>query len=292
MLKKEGFKQEKSIILPKKIINELKDNEFINDLMVTDIGYYPDAVNHYRVRKNGSPQNILIYCSQGAGWVEINSKKMLLKKYDYIIISANTPHRYGADSIKPWSIYWIHFTGRKSNIFINHPNLKIEIDSSQFSRFTDRILLFEEIYNNLEMGYSKDNLEYANICLWHMLGSLRYLSQFRKIKEINAPDRVAQSIKFMQNHLNEKISLKDLAHHVNLSLSQFCNLFKEKTARTPLDYLMHLKIQKASHYLDFSDLKINEIATKLGYSDPFYFSRVFTKVMGKSPKAYRNLKKG
>lgn len=292
MRKKEGFKEEKSIVLPKKIINELKENELINDLMVTDIGYYPNAINHFRKRKNGSLQNILIYCSEGKGWVEIDNKKQVIERYNYIIISANTPHRYGADSINPWSIYWIHFTGNKSSIFVNHPNIKIEIDISEHSRFTDRILLFEEIYNNLEMGYSKDNLEYANICLWHMLGSLRYLSQFRKIKEINAHDRVTQSIKYMQNHLNEKVSLIDLANHVNLSLSQFCNVFKEKTSRSPLDYLIHLKIQKASRLLDYSDLKIKEIANKVGYEDPFYFSRVFAKVMGVSPKKYRNLKKG
>ena len=175
---------------------------------------------------------------------------------------------------------------------MNHPNEKIGIDLSENSRFRDRILLFEEIYNNLEMGYSKDNLEYANICLWHMLGSLRYLSQFRKIKEMNSSDRITKSITYMREHLNKKLSLKTLADHVDLSVSQYCSLFKKKTSRSPLDYLTHLKIQKASRLLDFSDFKINNIANQVGYSDPFYFTRVFSKIMGKSPKSYRDLKKG
>ena len=288
---REGVNEQKSIILPKGILKELEENELINSLMVTDIGFYPKAKNHYRQR-NSSLQHILIYCTDGEGWVEIDNKKQTIKKNEYIIISAHTPHKYGANNQNPWSIYWIHFTGDKSHSLVNHPNKKIEIDLSENSRFRDRILLFKEIYNNLEMGYSKDNLEYANICLWHMLGSLRYLSQFRKIKEINSSDRITKSITYMRVHLNKKLSLKMLADHVNLSVSQYCSLFNKKTSRSPLDYLTHLKIQKASKLLDFSDLKINNIANQVGYSDPFYFTRVFSKIMGKSPKAYRDLKKG
>lgn len=291
MRKREGFSEEKSVILPKGILKELKENDLINSLMVTDIGFYPKAKNHYRQRKE-SLQHILIYCTDGEGWVEVDGKRQVVRKNEYIIISAHTPHKYGANNQNPWSIYWIHFTGNKSHILINHPNEKIAIDLSANSRFKDRILLFEEIYNNLEMGYSKDNLEYANICLWHMLGSLRYLSQFRKIKEISSSDRITKSITYMREHLNEKLSLDDLAIHVNLSVSQYCSLFKKKTSRSPLDYLTHLRIQKASRLLDFSDLKINSIANLVGYADPFYFTRVFSKIMGKSPKAYRNLKKG
>ncbi len=286
------YKEEKTIVLPKSILSELEINGLTSSLYVTDIGFYSRAKSHYRTRRNGCKQHILIYCIDGEGWLDISNKQQTLKKNEYVIISANTPHKYGSNNKNPWSIYWIHFSGLKSHLFINHPNQKIEINLASNSRFRDRILLFEEIYNNLEMGYSMDNLEYANICLWHMLGSFRYLSQFRKIKEYNQQDKIAKSIRLMQTSMNKKLSLEDLADHCGLSVSQYCLLFKKRTTRTPLDYLTHLKIQYASRLLDFSDLRINEIANKTGYSDPFYFSRVFSKIMGKSPKVYRNLKKG
>ena len=261
-------------------------------MFVTDIGFYSKAYHHYRARKTGSSQNILIYCIDGEGWFDISNKRQVLKKNQYVIISANTPHKYGSNNLDPWSIYWIHFSGLKSHLFVNHPNQKIEINLASNSRFRDRILLFDEIYNNLEIGYGMDNLEYANICLWHMLGSFRYLSQFRKINEYNQQDKIAKSIRFMRTNMNKKLSLEDLADHCGLSVSQFCLLFKKKTTRTPLDYLTHLKIQNASRLLDFTDLRVSEIANKTGYSDPFYFSRVFSKIMGLSPKEYRSLKKG
>lgn len=280
------------VVLPKGIVEELKNNQLTSALLVTDIGYFPDAHGHFIERKTGSSQYILIYCTAGKGWAEIQGKKQIILKNQYIIIEPNTPHRYGSNNQNPWSIYWIHFTGEKSHLFVNYPNKKIEIDIATNARYSDRILLFDEIFYNLEMGYSTDNLEYANICLWHMLGSFRYLSQFRKINELNQHDRIQQSIRYMRNHLTEKLSLENIASHVGLSVSQFCALFKKKTSRTPLDYLTHLKIQHASRLLDFSTLRVNEIALQVGYQDPFYFSRTFTKIMGQSPKAYRNSKKG
>ncbi|KJD31705.1 hypothetical protein PK35_13190 [Tamlana nanhaiensis] len=291
MLNKPTIKQ-RAIVLPKGILQELQDNPLTNNLYVTDIGCYLEALGHKRVRKNGSSEYILMYCTSGEGWVEVEGRTFTLKPNTYIILLPNVPHKYGSDSKNPWSIYWIHFTGDKAAFFVNYPNTKVEIDVATNSRFSDRILLFEEIFNNLELGYSLENLEYANICLWHMLGSFKYLSQFRKIREWHEQDRIDQSIRFMKTNLSEKLHLDIIASHVGLSVSQFSLLFKRKTGRTPLDYVTHLKIQQASKLLDFSSLRINEIAQQVGYSDPFYFSRIFTKTMGKSPKAYRNSKKG
>ncbi|MEE9361584.1 MAG: AraC family transcriptional regulator [Cellulophaga sp.] len=292
MDQKNGYKEQKTIVLPKGIVKELQANALTNSLMVTDIGFYSKAREHYRERKEGSLQNILIYCIDGEGWFEIANKKQVMGKNQYIIIPPNTAHKYGSNNRNPWSIYWIHFSGEKAHLFVNHPNQIVPINLASNSRFRDRILLFEEIYNNLEMGYGMDNLEYANICLWHMLGSFRYLSQFRKIKELNPSGKVEQSIRFMRNNIDKKLSLEAISNHCGISISQYCLLFKKKTSRPPLEYLTHLKIQHASHLLDFSDLRISEIALQTGYEDPFYFSRVFTKIMGTSPRDYRKQKKG
>ena len=292
-MKKQNFLEKKAIVIPKRIISELKKNKLTSSLMVTDIGYYSKANNHYRARSNGCEQYILIYCIDGTGWVHIdNHKRQILRPNQYVIISANTPHKYGSNQLDPWCIYWIHFVGDKADLLINHPNEILEINLSSNSRFTDRILLFEEIYYNLEMGYHLDNLEYANLCMWHMLGSFRYLSQFRKVKELHQSDKIQNSIKFMKSKLDHKHTLKELAAQSNLSISQYCLLFKKKTSQTPLNYLTFIRIQKACQFLDFSDLRISEIASKVGYSDPFYFSRVFTRAMEKSPHRYRNTIKG
>jgi AraC-like DNA-binding protein len=67
-------------------------------------------------------------------------------------------------------------------------------------------------------------------------------------------------------------------------------LFKKKTGQSPLNFATYLKIQKACHLLEFSDLKIRDIAYQLGYEDAFYFSRVFSRVMEISPAKFKKMR--
>ncbi|MBA4058419.1 MAG: AraC family transcriptional regulator, partial [Marivirga sp.] len=87
------------------------------------------------------------------------------------------------------------------------------------------------------------------------------------------------------------VTLESLASFVNLSLSHYSSIFRKKTGYSPIVYFNHLKIQHACQFLQFTSLRINEISGKLGIEDPYYFSRLFTKVMGISPLEYRNKKR-
>ena len=60
-----------------------------------------------------------------------------------------------------------------------------------------------------------------------------------------------------------------------------------ETGASPMNYFIRLKIQKACEYIELTNMKLNEIATHLGFEDAAYFSRTFTKVMGCSPSVYR-----
>jgi YesN/AraC family two-component response regulator len=160
------------------------------------------------------------------------------------------------------------------------------------SHIDDRLQMFEEIYQTLEQGYSIENIGYASTCLWHFLGSLRFADTYTHTKAGGAKSAVEISIQFMKEHLHEPLSLDDLAESARYSASYYSSLFKKKTGYPPIEYFTHLKIQKACQYLDLTDLYINEIAHKLGYEDPYYFSRIFKNVMGNSPSEYRKKEKG
>lgn len=284
----EGFKNEKAIILPYNVRAYLKENRVTKFLYVTHIGYYPEAKHHYRERKSGANQNILILCEKGKGWIIHNNEKNYLERDQVYILPINEAHSYGADSKDPWSIYWIHFLGEDVELFSSIIGKKIDTHDSDSSRYGDRFLLFEEIYQNLEMGYSPENLEYTSFCLVYFLASIKYLSQFRDIKNVKEMDVVQKSILFMKNNLENKIELEDIAQHVGYSSSHFGNLFLKKTSYTPMEYYHQLKIQRACSYLQFSDLKIKEIAYRLGYFDPFHFSKSFKKEINLTPKEYRH----
>jgi AraC-like DNA-binding protein len=92
----------------------------------------------------------------------------------------------------------------------------------------------------------------------------------------------------MEQNLNQKITLDEIAREAGYSSSYLTTLFRKKTGYSPLSYFSHLRISKACEYLDFSRLKIKEISFMMGYSDPYYFSKDFLKKMGLSPRHYRN----
>ena len=111
-----------------------------------------------------------------------------MQKGQFFLLEAGVPHTYAASRTNPWSIYWIHFTGQQSHVFRSMFNHVFEITETAEARLQERLALFEEIFLNLETGYSPDNLSYASSCLWHLLASYRYIVQFRTIKRIRHTD--------------------------------------------------------------------------------------------------------
>ncbi len=283
----EGFKGERAIIIPYNIRAQQAVNKISKNLYVTHIGFYPYAKYHYRQRKKGANQNIFIYCSEGKGWIIYNDEKYHLSRNECFILPANEFHSYGADLVNPWSIYWIHFLGEEVYNFSSLIGKKTSIPDSDDSRHYDRFQIFEEIYQNLEMGYNPENLEYASFCLMHFLASIKYLNQFREVENVKEMDVIQRSILFMKDNLENKVTLENIANHVGYSPSHFGSLFLNKTSYSPIEYYNQLKIQRACNFLQFSDLKIKEIAYKLGYYDPFHFSKSFKKEINLTPMEYR-----
>jgi AraC family transcriptional regulator, arabinose operon regulatory protein len=287
MKKKDGFPGQLSYVIPDKILELVRKNPMIADLYITDIGYYPQASHHFRERKQGIPQSILIYNIEGKGFITAGNTRHELLPDHFFIIQKGIPHSYFADKQTPWSIYWIHFAGTKAGQLSRFALRPVPVERGKTSRINERLELFSEIFRNLERGFSIETLEYINLCLPHLLASFSYLDQYRLVKEVSDKDPVGQSVNFMLENLNRKFRLEELAREVKLSASHYSRLFLSKTGHSPIDYFIQLKVQRACRLLDNSDWNIAEVARETGFDDPFYFSRQFRKVMNMSPREYR-----
>ncbi|MET0394146.1 MAG: AraC family transcriptional regulator [Chitinophagaceae bacterium] len=289
--KKDGFNGQKAIVLPRKIVDSCGASPIIRNLFITDIGFYPKAKFHYRKRPNGSAQHIIIYCTDGAGWFEADGKTIDVKQGQFLYIPAGTPHVYGSHDNDPWSIYWLHFKGEQAahmETLLAGTHDRNCCRSISYSE--ERIKLFDRIYATLETGYSSDNLTYVNMCLWHFLSSFCYSDIFLLPQRQEYKDIMDVAIGYMRDNLHRPLLLQELAAHIHISVSYFSALFKKKTGYPPLEYFNHIKIQKACQYLQFTRMHIKEVAYKIGIDDPFYFSRLFTNMMGISPAEYRQKK--
>ena len=288
---KDGFKGERSIVLPKKIVDIMDEDPLVSMLHITDIGYYPKAANHYRRRDEPIDQYVFIYCVDGSGFFQIGTDKAnrhKVSRNQYFIIPAGTPHVYGADADDPWTIYWIHFSGPLAKHYAAGASTPCSINPGVQSRISNRINLFEEIFNTIQASWRIENLRYAMSLFHHYLGSLRYLNQYRSAsKEDHSVELIDASVHFMTENLERHLTLQEIADFCGYSVPHFSALFKERTGHSPLNYFNILKIRKACELIDETSMKFNQISSKLGFSDQLYFSRLFNSIMGMSPKAYR-----
>jgi AraC-like DNA-binding protein len=276
MQKREGFHGQQMIVLPKSVIEEVKNNDLINSLYVTDIGYYPHAEHHFRERKRGAKGNILIYCAAGMGWCKSFTEQYTIQPHTVCIIPAGVPHKYGAHPQKPWTIYWMHLEVKTFDLKQGSPEEHIQ-----------RVQVFDEIFQNLGIPYKKRNLEYANFLVFSFLTSIFY----KDIKQSTAATKgkkiIDRSIEYMKQNLTSNIQLHDFSGQAGLSVSQYSNLFKKHASMSPMNFFIQLKVQRSCQLIENPYMRIKEIALELGFDDPLYFSRVFTKVMGISPLSFR-----
>jgi len=287
--RRDGFEGEKLISLPDSVWkNAIRANPVLGQLYVTHIGYFPKAAYHYRDRRNGCADNILIYCLRGKGWYTIKNNRFDVGVNQFFILPATKEHiRYGADESDPWTIYWVHFSSVNIALFNRCFNIGL-YDGPQSILFNEKGLqLWDTLYNNLEMGYSTENLSNTNLCLYHFVATFLFPDKHINEKTQDKRDMIHESILFMRSNISKRLTIDDLAAQNNLSASHFTFLFSKGTGMAPLDYFIHLKLQRACLLLHTTDIKVKAIAGELGYDDPYYFSRLFKKHMNASPDQYR-----
>ena len=280
------------IEIPRTVLkNKVHNNSFLRGLHVCSLGYYPKAKGHYTYRKNGLPENFLFYCVDGHGWYQVDGQKYEVAPNEFFILPQNTEHAYGSSEDHPWSIYWVHFGGDQLPYLNELQSVKQHVKPGYIKNNGDIIAEFTKIYKALELGYSIDNLLYANMCLSHFISLFVYNSRHYSVTTPDKLDIVDAAILYMQQNINENLSLSQISSHANYSVSRFSNLFKQKTGYAPIDYFMQMKIQQACQQLDFTDRSIKDIAITMGFDDPYYFSKRFKQVIGIPPQKYRSLKK-
>ncbi len=298
--KKDGFLGERAVILPPMIIEMEENDPLVSSLYITDIGHYPMAEHHHRVRQEAIDQYVLIYCVDGSGWYVLKGQRYEVKRNQYFILPAGTPHEYGATEGERWTIYWVHFRGEHASVYAEGAQKPQEVKAAMNSNISNRNNIFEEILSTLHFGDGIEDLRYASSLLHYYLASLRYLRQYRSTVRYDASHSnkpfhmdkhtgiVDAAIHYMKENVERHLTLQDVLDYVGYSSTRFSALFKKETGSSPLAYFNRLKIEYACQMLKTTDMHINQICYKVGIEDSLYFSRMFSKAMGMSPSEYRN----
>ncbi|GAA3410645.1 AraC family transcriptional regulator [Paenibacillus hodogayensis] len=126
----------------------------------------------------------------------------------------------------------------------------------------------------------------AQIRMKSMLFELIYVlfSQLKNSKDRGSPaDLMAFALRYIHEHYTEVVSMDQLADLLGCSSSYMYRLFKAEIGKSPNDYIIGIRMEQARQYLLTTQLNLREIALSVGYSDVYYFSRLFKKQFGVSP---------
>ena len=155
------------------------------------------------------------------------------------------------------------------------------------------------IYEKLDIEYNNNQDECSkSIILSHIISILRYANRFYKRQFLNRQIPSSRILtKFdqeLRSLLNDESGtlprVNEIAQNLGISSRYLSDLLKQETGKTAIEHIHIQLVNEAKNMLSISDLSISETAFRLGFEHPTYFSRLFKKLTGLSPKEYRKAK--
>ncbi len=272
------------IVLPTESFSNYVEHPLVRRLYLTDVGFFPCAEHHYREREDGIDEYIFIFCTEGRGTIIVEGKEYTLHENEAFCIPRFRGHRYFASEDDPWSILWVHFKGEDTCYF---PIEDCQVVAFTTQHATNRMhFLFDLLFRVLEGNYTLGNFIYISQVLSLILAETYHREKSNSTLEQNK--HVTNVVKYMYGHLDENLTLDQIVEEFDLSKSYLNAVFQKYTQHAPMDFFINLKMKRACELLRSTDTYVYEVAQRLGYSDPYYFSRIFKRVVGMSPSEYKH----
>ena len=273
--------------IPVPLIEEQRANPLTLDLYFTEIGEIEIERGTIWSSEEKLENNMLVFCTKGSGIVMILGEQIPVSGEQFFIIPKGEVFKYYSVINENSKLLVAHFNGKNSVFLEKEFSVVRNLIPSVNNLVANREMLFDEIFNNLSIGFHNENLEYVNFCFRHLLATFIYANKTSDDLADESNPVIRHVIDYMNKNLNLKLSLNQISKEAGYSPTYFTTLFKKETNYSPLSYFSHLKIVKACEFLDYTRIKIKEISFTLGYTDPYYFTKDFKKKMGMSPRQYR-----
>ena len=231
----------------------------------------------------------LLYQPEGEGvFRSAHLPETKIKAGDIFLLFPGEWHTYHPSSTKGWKSYWIGFKGKNINDRVKAGFLSPEKPIYHVGYSNEIIALYEEAYKTAqeEAAYSQQTL--AGI-VNHLIGKMYSLERNIILsKDSKHVDIINKARLRIRESLEETLTIQEIAQELGISYSSFRKLFKEHTGFAPALYQQNLKLQRAKELLSTTDESIKEIAYRLNFESPDYFSAKFKNQTGMKPSDFRN----
>ncbi|MBD5778066.1 helix-turn-helix domain-containing protein [Pelagicoccus sp. NFK12] len=287
--RQDGFTGQVHLMVPDAQQRLMATHPLLAGLHVTHAGFFPRAEGHFLNRPRGCSDHVLIACLRGSGWAEADGRRQQLVRGDVVGLRANHPHLYEASDEDPWSIAWVHFAGKEADAWFEHATSQGKALAACHTP-TEKLdsLGIDRIHASLAAGYGLPELLDAAVNLRMCLATIAR-RKAQNTNALSAQERVTASIEMLRNNWKQPHILPELAAAAGVSVTHYTTIFRRLTGFPPIDYLIRQRIQHGATLLATTSHPIGDVSSECGFSDPYYFSRSFSRIMGASPRRYRQV---
>jgi len=200
-----------------------------------------------------------------------------------MIWEPHQPHWYG-NRDSEWNHSWIHLGGNCTERLVKESGIAVNIPQPIFNSYG--FVRFIQIVLDEITGYVIPDPEILECALKMCLRD--FIRQTQDDGAGTIPDQFLAVKNMLESRFQEQFTLNQLARSTNLSKPQFCARFKAHFGTSAIDYLIRIRMEHASFLLRDINMSVKEMAQAVGYDDIYYFSKLFKKYFGMSPRSYRS----
>lgn len=224
----------------------------------------------------------------GSGVLLENGKKTTLAKGDVFLLYAGSEYEYYPNPHDPWSYIWVDLRCSDVDTLFSECGLTRErpyIHVGDPNVFMDTLKALYESYDASDVQQLKCSAYFLLL-----LGELIARSGHKRL-ERGDPSvkqrRLRDIITYMNNNYRLQLTVQEIAANNHVSVGRMMTIFSELVGMSPLVYLNRFRVSAACEMLKKTNIAIGEIANAVGVEDRLYFSRLFKKYKGVSPRQYR-----
>lgn len=288
-------------------------NQFQKELKKHGSDHFPFLVSYQCLSEYDSnsfmwhchPEIEITYVKEGSMHYRINNRSFHLKEGDIIFCNSNALHSGEMENQEDCSYIPITFDPKliygffQSTICTRYVDpviqnlavcaLHIDYSEKWHETFRDRMLEVISLDKKKPDFYELD-ISIRMQLLWRLLVEYLPHQPVSTTSDFTEYERIRRILSYIEQNYMNQITLDDISEHIHLCESECTRLFKRHMNTTLFSFLQEYRIERSLEYLNTKE-SISSIAEKTGFSDSNYYSKVFSKIKGCSPREYRkNLK--
>jgi AraC-like DNA-binding protein len=229
------------------------------------------------------------YVLSGSGWCRAGDSRQMLGPGDTFFIFPDEISEYSSDAQEPWHYCWVGFRGNLARSWMEKLGVSVEQPIIRNTLRQPHAGLFRAIYHALtESSASADERAgaYFRLLLAEWLQEHpTYEEPLNRLTEVER--QIDKAIRWFTLQYAQPKSIAQLAKELGYHRTHFAKMFRHYIGMSPQEYLIKVRLEKAIKLLK-QPLTIEQVASNVGFSDAFYFSRQFKKYYGISPTRYRS----